>query len=380
MTDTTFNVSPEVTKKNNRKIVDYVGELRTALRRPIEQHWLPRNPVVACNNDHALLTAICYAFYDHVPLRITPDALWITLSRGFALHVNKNAEALRHKFVSHSGKETLRVTRMDFFPGKENPWPEVFAAMNDQIDKHTGGLSKIVRADFSTTGPTEVAVSNLMAMETFKSYFEYEMFFGCGIPQITLSGTEQDWNQLRQRAQYFAQFGLEDWINALDPILEQFCNAKRGEVDGDFWKSMFRYNSGSGPAVMTGWVNVLFPYFIGEREPLYANPFLNDWKQRLEIDDQQEWNERRVDPQGIGIDEIPNCMTSVPVKVHWGRQETEMRLVGGLLVVTQDKATSTVEAECGWVIVYESPVDELSDQYKSLEEHAEFYEELEDGN
>lgn len=143
---------------------------------------------------------------------------------------------------------------------------------------------------------------------------------------------------------------------------------------------MFRYNSGSGPAVMTGWVNVLFPYFIGEREPLYANPFLNDWKQRLEIDDQQEWNERRVDPQGIGIDEIPNCMTSVPVKVHWGRQETEMRLVGGLLVVTQDKATSTVEAECGWVIVYESPVDELSDQYKSLEEHAEFYEELEDGN
>lgn len=371
MTDTTFNVSPEVTKKRDREIVDYVAALRTALRRPIEQHWLPRKPVVACDDDHALLTALCYSFYDHVPLRLTPDALWITLARGFALHVNENAEELRHKFVSHSGKEKLTVTRMDFSPGKENPWPEVFTAFTDQIDQHTGGLGKIVRADFSTTGPTEVAASNLMAMDTFKSYFEYEMFAGCGIPQITLAGTEQDWNKLQQRAQQFAEFGLEDWINALDPILGQFCDAKRGNVDDDFWKSMFRYNSGSGPAVMTGWANVLFPYFKDDGQQLYPNPYLKDWKQRLEIDDKQHWRERWDDPQGIGIGAIPNCMTSVPLTVHWGTQETEMRLVGGLLAVSQDEDTNTVEPECGWVIVYETPVDELSDHYKWLEERAE---------
>ena len=115
MTDTTFDISPEVTKQHDREIVDYVGGLRTALRRPIEQHWLPRNPVVACDDDHALLTSMCYSFYDHVPLRLTPDALWITLARGFALHVNENAEELRSKFVSHSGQKKLTVTRMDFF-------------------------------------------------------------------------------------------------------------------------------------------------------------------------------------------------------------------------------------------------------------------------
>lgn len=371
MTDTTFNVSPHVTKKRDRETVDYVSALRTALRRPIEQHWLPRNPVVACDDDHTLLTALCYSFYDHVPLRLTPDALWIALARGFALHVNKNAEELRHKFVSHSGKEKLTVTRMDFSPGRENPWPEVFAAFTEQIDQRTGGLGMLVRAGFSTTGPTEVAASNLMAMDTFKSYFEYEMFAGCGIPQITLAGTEQDWNELRQRAQQFSEYGLEEWINALDPILEQFCEAKRGHVNGDFWKSMFRYNSGSGPAVMTGWANVLFPYFKNDVEQLYANPFLDDWKQRLEIDDKQHWRERWDNPQGIGIGAIPNCMTSVPLTVHWGTTETEMRLVGGLLAVTQDAATNTVEPECGWVIVYESPVDELSDHYKWLEERTE---------
>lgn len=358
MTNTTFNVSPEVTKKRDREIVDYVGGLRTALRRPIEQHWLPRNPVVACDDDHALLTSLCYSFYDHVPLRLTPDALWITLARGFALHVNENAEKLRHKFVGHSGKEKLTVTRMDFSPGKENPWPEVFGAFAEQIDEHTGGLGKIVRVDFSTSGPTEIAASSLMAMDTFKSYFEYELFGGCGIPQITLTGTEQDWDELRRRAQQFAEYGLEYWVNALDPILEQFCNAKRGGVDDDFWKSMFRYNSGSGPAVMTGWANVLFPYFKNDSEQLYANPFLSDWKHRLEIDDKQNWRERWDAPQGIGIVAIPNCMTSVPLKVRWGTQETEVLLVGGLLAVTQDEATDTVEPECGWVVVYETPVDE----------------------
>lgn len=370
MPDTTFNISPEVEKTYEREIVDYVGKLRTALRRPIEQHWLPRHPVVECDDSHALLSAFCFSFYDHVPLRLTPDALWITVARGFALHVNKNAEKLRHRFVSHAGKEKLTIQRMDFYPGQDNPWPEAFAEFTEQIDDRTGGLGKLVRADFSTTGPAEAAASNLMAMETFKAYFEYEMMCGCGIPRITLTGTEEDWSKLRQRAQQFADYGLEEWITALDPILKQFCDAKIGTVDDDFWKSMFRFNSGSGPAVMTGWANVLFPYLKDGEEGLYANPYLKDWRERLEVDDKQDWRERWEAPQGIGVGEIPNCMTSVPLKMNWGTQQTEMRLVGGLLAVTQDQETWTVEPECGWVVAYESPVDELPNSNQWLEEQS----------
>ncbi len=370
MSDTTFEISPDLKQVRDREVVDYVGAFRTALRRPIEQHWMPRNPVVACGEDHALLTALTYAFYDHVPLRLTPDTIWITLARGFALHVNMYAEELRSGFVSHSGSEKLTVTRMDFFPGQENPWPEVFESFSEQIDDWTRALGKIVRAEFSTTGPTEIAASNLMAMETFKSYFEYEMFAGCGIPQITLAGTVDDWQELRRRAQQFSAYGLGDWIEALDPILDQFCRAKAGNVDDAFWRSMFRYNSGSGPAVMTGWVNVFFPYFRNEREQLYSNPYLADWKHRLETDVKQDWRERWDAPQGVGIGAIPNCMTSVPLTVHWGTERCEMRLVGGLLVVTQDRETKRVEPECGWIILYEDPVDEMSDYYKRLEEWA----------
>ncbi|MAX39938.1 MAG: hypothetical protein CME33_25625 [Gimesia sp.] len=375
MTYTTFPVSPDVTPKTPPEKVDYIGKLRVALRRPIEATWLPREPLVACDDDHALITAMKLSFYDHFPLRLSPDSIWITLARGFALHVNENAEALRHRFVSHSGKQDLKVCRMDFMPGEDNPWPEVFEEFSDQIAEQTGGMSELVQADFSTTGPVERAVSNLMAMETFKSYFEYILYAGCGTPSITLTGTIEDWEKLRQRVQRFADYGLNDWINALDPVLEEFVDAKKGQVNTDFWKSMFRYNSGSGPAVMTGWANVLFPYFKNsESEKLYPNPFLNDWRERLTIDDQQDWQERGGNPQGVGLAAIPSCFTSVPLTVFWGKEEAKMRLVGGLLGVSQNSDSLEVEPECGWVVVYEEPIDTLSAEYHFLEEQQRYRE------
>lgn len=368
MSDTTFAVSPEVKPKDKREKVDYIQKLRVAFRRPVEATWLPTEPLISCDEDHALLTALQFAFYDHLPLRLSPDAIWITLVRGFALHVNEHAEELRHRFVSHSGKEKLVVRRMDFAPGKDNPWPEVFEEFNEQLAEKTGGLNSLVQAGFSTTGPVERAVSNLMAMDTFKSYFEYIMYAGCGIPEITLTGTTEDWQAIRSRVQSFAEYGLEDWVTALDPILAQFVRAKDGDADVDFWKSMFRYNSGSGPAVMTGWANVLFPYFKDEHDNLYANPYLADWKQRLEIDDGQHFRERWDDPQGVGIGAVPSCLTSVPLTVFWGTKETEMRLVGGLMGVTQNNQTLSVEPECGWAVLYEEPVDPLSSHYQWQED------------
>ncbi len=367
MSDTTFAVSWDVELGKPLAKVDHTRELRTALRRPIEAAWQPKSHMVVCDDNHALLSAFRIAFYSHLPLRLSPDVIWITLARGFALHVNEHAERLRHRFVRHSGKEKLVIERPDFLPGRDNPWPEAFEEFSDQLDERTGGLASLVRADFSTTGPVERAVSHLMAMETMKSYFEYEMMAGCGIPTITLTGTVADWRKLREKARLFADYGLQDWVDALDPILAHFESAKAGNADVGFWKSMFRYNSGSGPEVLTGWTTVLFPYLQEYDKKLYPNPYLKDWKERLAIDDRQHWRERWDAPQGVGLGAFPVCLTSVPLKVIWGEQATDMRLVGGLLGVTQEEATLTVEPECGWVVVYEEPVDPLSPRYEWLE-------------
>jgi hypothetical protein len=360
MTETSFPVCAEVDIGAMQPVVDHASALRAALRRPIEAMWKPPQPLIACEEDHALLSAMRIAFYEHLPLRLSPDAIWLTLARGFALHVNLHAEALRHRFVSHDDKEALVVQRPDFLPGADNPWDEAFSAFAAQIAEHTGGVSSLLEADFSTSGTLERAVSHLMAMDTFQAYFEYVMVCGCGIPRVILTGTEDDWRRLRGKAAAFADYGLERWVAALDPVLAQFERAMRGEIDNDFWLSMFRYRSGSGPAVMTGWANVLFPYIKDLRareERLIPNPFLDDWRARFEIGERQDGNQWFIAPQGTGIGAFPACATSVPLKVFWGARECRMLLVGGLLGVAQRAQDRAVSAECGWIVAYADPVD-----------------------
>jgi hypothetical protein len=299
--------------------------------------------------------AVHDAFYWHHPLILSPDAVWLTLARGFALHVNLNAEELRHRFVPHTGKETIVVERRDFFPGAENPWPEAFAAFSEQVGKRVGKLQEFIRCDFSTTGPNELAVSDLMVMDTFQTYFEYEMLVGCGIPSVTLTGTVMDWKSIQDRARLFGEYGLEDWSRALDPILSQFVRAAEGRSETDFWKSFFRYRSGSGPSVMTGWINAMFPYLKDRTDRLYPNPYFGDWERRMGIDDKQNMEECEDDPQGVGMEAVPSALASAPVKVIWGDRETDMRFVGGLIGVSQTNDTLDLEPQCGWLVLYEEP-------------------------
>jgi hypothetical protein len=146
---------------------------------------------------------------------------------------------------------------------------------------------------------------------------------------------------------------LEKWSRALDPVLAQFVEAARGRPDADFWKSFFRYNSGSGPSVMTGWITTFFPYFQDHERKLYPNPYYEDWERRLRIDDRQHWRERWSEPQGVGMGAVPTCLTSVPLKVYWGKGECEMRLVGGLMGISQRAGDLTLIPECGWVVLYD---------------------------
>ena len=42
-----------------------------------------------------------------------------------------------------------------------------------------------------------------------KSFFEYKLFEGCGIPWIELRGTVEDWASVREKAARLAAFDLE---------------------------------------------------------------------------------------------------------------------------------------------------------------------------
>ena len=106
----------------------------------------------------------------------------------------------------------------------------------------------------------ERAAAEVVLLDAMQSYFEYRCYTGCGIPSITLEGTDDDWKTLADRVQGFREFGLGSWLDVLSPILDQFARASQGDVDPAFWRSIYKFNSMSGGAVINGWITAFFPY------------------------------------------------------------------------------------------------------------------------
>jgi len=47
-------------------------------------------------------------------------------------------------------------------------------------------------------------------MGAMKTYFTYKMFIECGIPEITLEGTLEDWLEIKRRIQKFRKYNQDD--------------------------------------------------------------------------------------------------------------------------------------------------------------------------
>ncbi|RYE88922.1 MAG: DUF4419 domain-containing protein, partial [Myxococcales bacterium] len=238
--------------------------------------------------------------------------------------------------------------------GQANPWPEVFAAFSEQIAAHVGRLRDLVVADFSTTGPVERAASEVVLMDAFQAYFEYEMRMGCGIPAVTLLGTVDDWKSVRRRAAMLAEFGLEDWTRVLLPVLDALVETSEGRVDRAFWRSFFHHESSSIGSALNGWILTLFPYLTssgGEGPALVPSPYLAGWERALRHAEQSPWPAR---PEGPPLGSLPGSLASAPVVLVDERDgaETPVRFVAGLFGVTQD-AAGALAPEFGWAVVHD---------------------------
>ena len=264
--------------------LDADKSIRSLMAKRVEAHGRAEGRLVACDTTHAFAKAAHDAFYDHHPLVIRAEHVWFCIAQGFATHVNQNVEELRDRFVTHKGKEKLVVERPDFFLGQENPWPEAFEAFSEQIGVRLGKLRRLVSARFSTTTAIEAAAFDVTLMDAFQGYFEYEMRCGCGIPEIQLHGTPEDWRSMIPRVRHLSEYGLQEWVDAVVPVLERIVRACEGEDDPSFWESFFRYESGSGPAELTGWILTLFPYLTVNwtSGQLGWNPYLSTWRKALD--------------------------------------------------------------------------------------------------
>lgn len=273
------------------------------------------------------------AYAEHRPFVLSPDMIWLLISQGFARHVNANAEELRKYFADYSGKLTLVVESETDLITSSQKWEEIFPKLTAQIGDHTGKeLMDVLTSDFSTSTPVEKIASEITIMEAMKPYFEYVVIgMVCGIPEITLKGTTEDWQKVYNKTRYLSKYNLNWWTNDLEPILREFVNASKGDINKKFWRNMFKYHSQKeygAPKIIDGWIVRFFPY---DRE-----------------------GKRNNLKQLKGGESLPDEIVKVDLTYLEDKggqtNETILELWSGFIGLKQDPGNFTLTPQIGWMI------------------------------
>jgi hypothetical protein len=201
----------------------------------------------------------------------------------------------------------------------------------------------------------------IVVMDICKNYFSYKCQTLCGFPEITLEGTEADWQLLRDAAERLLQrcepkFAAT-WGAALLPLLEKLAAARRGEVDSQFWNSMCKRGGTQGSGSYTwfnGWFNILFPY-IDKRPNACCVPYSSGAgyvKEGLVWD--KTYNAFQ-DPIPAGV-AGPDCedfgsgISSAPVAWSYYGEEHKLHFNAGFIGAIQDATTLCIRPQIGWYI------------------------------
>ena len=273
------------------------------------------------------------AYADHRPFVLSPDMIWLLINQGFAQHVNANHESLRKYFVNFSGKESLIVQSHKKLKDPSLLWEEIFPQFTEQIRKEVGGhLVETLTCNFSTTTSLEKTVSEITIMETVKSYFEFiTIMIVCGIPEITLEGTPQDWEKVLNKARGLKEYKLEWWISQLEPLLEEFVKASKGTINKEFWRNMFKCHSPKScgaPETFDGWIIKFFPY-----------------------DNEGKRNNLK---QIVGRKKLPSEIVKVDLKYIEAYNdtviETPLELWSGFIGLKQNNENFALRPQIGWMV------------------------------
>ena len=332
--------------------------------------WAKGKPYLGCSfankslvdaGDNPFFTMVCLAFAQHRPIVLSPDIMWIIICNGYSQFVNRAPEKFRQYLVDHDGKETL-IIRTDLGTTTEQK-VEKFAAL---IAKETkGDVAELMTCNFSTTGTIERMVSQVTLMETVKQYFDFMEFrVGCGIPSVTLEGSPEDWELLREKTRKLGEFGVKSWTKRLDPILKEFVLAAQGKPNIDFWYDMAMKGRSSS-------FHLEGEFSCGGKPAYGPTPFTGWFLEFIPFDTRGERPSKI--PYGH---ELPPLMTRVPI-IQYTEDEsgnclgvTGLEMRAGIVGLQQDKETMALRPEIGWLVREDPTLDFDSDDVRDKAQQA----------
>ncbi len=348
---TTLTIDVSDVKLNEEHFETESGQalLAKAIPYSVEASSIKNTPYVTLPSEeisaHHFLLMLDGAFNGHKPIIISPDHIWLLICQGVAQHIKENAEGLRDILTYVKGKKVIRVRRDHFVKGGRNDWEGVFPEFSNKVNEHLKEdlYSRLV-LEFSTTTMIEKTAFEIAFMDAMSAYFEYELITRCGIPQITLEGTIEDYQKMFIKLKTFDTLKLDWWTNKIIPLIEEFIQALSGNVNRPFWQSIYKVDEESGGPFITGWITAFFPYVkdisVSGMRPfdknsqnlaVRKNPLLSSGKGHLKLDD------------------FPSGISKVSFKWDYFGKHFDMQFLSGFLGITEDD-DCRLRAAINWVV------------------------------
>lgn len=177
------------------------------------------------------------------------------------------------------------------------------------------------------------------------SYFVYEGGIVCGIPSITLEGTQKDWLSIFSRLDKLEEFGVEPtfWAALLRPILSKFVQAFDGEVDAAFWKTMVDRHDICGGTIISGWITA---FGIWSDKGQWRGPAFDLKRARASFATVAEWPRFSLD-----LEMMPVGFFDLELKLIDDLEVYECIVVAGHIAsLAEGAAQDTIRPLSGWFV------------------------------
>jgi hypothetical protein len=146
----------------------------------------------------------------------------------------------------------------------------------------------------------------------------------------------------------------------LYPIIDKISAAALGEVDVNFWKSIYKLREKSGGPFITGWIIKFFPYL---KDMVYNKHFKSFFKKEdiLHKEKTQEKDFSRITgrnpflfhdtvPDVLKIDKFHDGLSKVDFNWVTIDKALKMQLVSGIMGMSQNPDTYALSPEIGWCV------------------------------
>ena len=314
-----------------------------------------------------ILQGFYSAYENHLPIRLTPDIIWLLIVQGFAQHVNFNAEKLRDKFVNFENKKTLEVIISKYHSYKQmksEDYENLFEKLTEQVKSYVGEeLINTLDFNFSTSNKITKIVGYTSIMSAMKKYFHFTGFCHmCNFPYIILEGSLEDWENILKKVKELEKYDLKEWTEILEDILKEIIETKKGKIDKDFWKRIlfpdkvdekieigmsYQYKTIQVDGI-NGWLLHFFPYFNnGEFRRDY------EFKYYPSLKTKDLWK-------------LPDRLLKTPLLMKSDDEgKTDMIIYSGFLGMNVDKEKDNLATpEIGWFVKEKSNDDNDSPFHK----------------